>query len=152
MFWLDGSGNVMTSNTTGTLQPWSLPYNILTNDTAAPNTIALAVCAGTAAENTGLDGIRVYYGSASCPSSNSTQCIREVGMDFFENSAQPVWHMWATFPGSDVASGVSCAASNNVNHLYWRDSGSGTLNQLQWNYTAQYDGSGTSWAISECSN
>ncbi|EMC97087.1 hypothetical protein BAUCODRAFT_147252 [Baudoinia panamericana UAMH 10762] len=145
LFYIDGNGNVMTTNTTGS-NPWSVPYNVLTGDSADPDTIALTVCSGTAAQNTGLDGIRVYYGSGSCPGTTSSECIREVGMDFFESS-QPVWHMWGIFPGSDVKSGVSCTLSNNVNHLYFRNTSTSTpvLQQWQWSYVDQYVNHNAAW-------
>ncbi|KAK0858770.1 hypothetical protein LTR03_000195 [Friedmanniomyces endolithicus] len=146
VFFLDSSGDVMTSNTTGS-RPWSTPYNVLTGDSVEPSTNALAVCSATAAQNTGLDGIRVHYGSGSCPGTTSSECIREVGMDFFE-STQPTWHMWATFPGSDVKSGVACAVSNNVNHLYLRNNtNNGLIQQWQWSYTDQYENGDAFWSM-----
>ncbi|KAK0267061.1 hypothetical protein LTR54_017106 [Friedmanniomyces endolithicus] len=111
VFFLDSSGNVTKSNTTGS-QPWSTSYNVPTGDSVDPSTNALAVCSATAAQIIGLDGIRVYYGSGSCPGTTSSECIHEAGMDFFE-STQPTWHMWVTFPGSDVKSGVTSAQSKN---------------------------------------
>lgn len=125
LFYFDSSGNVMTTNTTGS-QAWPTAYNVLTGDSADPNTIALAVCSDTQPEGSGLDGIRVYYGS-------SKGYIQEVGMDFSEGTAQPIWHMWASFNGSDIDGGVSCAVSDNKNHMYLRNS-SGTLQQWQWDY------------------
>lgn len=140
VFWVDASdGSVMTTNTTGT-QPWSVstPYNILTGDTADRETMALAVHSGNADLNQGLSGIRVVYGSSSCSGISDVPCIREVGCDFFENSAQPVWHMWAEHNGSDVKSGVASVITNNVAHVYWRSADNDTLQQWTWDYFKQY--------------
>lgn len=124
-YYLDSNGHVMTTNTTGS-HPWSTPYNILTGDSALPNSPALAVCSDTHSVNTGLDGVRVYYASAK-------GYIREVGFDFSESNT-PIWHMWATFPQSDANSGVSCALSNNVNHMYLRNSSTNQIQQWTWDY------------------
>lgn len=60
IFYLDASGAILTSNTTGD-DSWSQAVSILTDDSAAPNSIALAVSSGT--DPTALNGIRVYYGT-----------------------------------------------------------------------------------------
>jgi len=153
IFYIDASdGSVMTTNTTGT-QPWSVstPYNILTGDTADRETMALAVHSGNADLNQGLSGIRVVYGSSSCGDISDVPCIREVGCDFFENSAQPVWHMWVAHNGSDVKSGVASVITNNVAHVYWRSADNDTLQQWTWDYFKQYQNQpNAGWNLGEC--
>lgn len=55
-------------------------------------------------------------------------------MDFAESSEFPIWHDWATFPGSDATAGVGCAIIDNHNHLYLRNSSTSRLQQWTWDY------------------
>ena len=70
---------------------------------------------------------------------SSTGLIREVGRDFGND---PAWYMWATFPGSDIKSGVATVVSGTVNHLYLVHDSSRILQQWTWDYSVNDD---TSW-------
>lgn len=59
IFYINEIGLVLTTNTTGA-NTWSTPYNCLPTDSAAPDSIALAVVSDT--DENALNGIRVYYG------------------------------------------------------------------------------------------
>jgi hypothetical protein len=61
VFYVDDKGAVMTTNTTQG-STWTTPYNILINDYAAKDSIALAVVSDTKSYGQGLGGVRVYYG------------------------------------------------------------------------------------------
>lgn len=134
---------VTTVNTTAGSN-WSQPYNVLPNATSQPNTLALAAIADT--QTTGLDGIRLYYGEEPLQfeahptdSPGSTDgVIQELGVQFFEQSANPVWHTFALFPDSDPKTGVACVLKNGTNHVYMRNSSTSALQQWQWDY-AQHD-------------
>jgi hypothetical protein len=62
-FFQNSVSMLMVTNKTGT-QPWLVPYGILSNDPAMSDSIALA--AGSDTSLSGLNGIRVYYGSRFC--------------------------------------------------------------------------------------
>ena len=145
VFYLDASGRIMSSNTTG-INNWPTPYNILPSDSAMPGTKALAVCANT--DNSGLNGLRVYFGMSTwqiCSvytltrlASSQNGYIQEVGMNF---NSDP-WTLWAGFAGSDVYSGVASSLWGNLNHLYLVNSTTGALVQWTWDYTVNFN---TSW-------
>lgn len=113
-----------TTNTTGDGN-WSTPYPPVTDQSSLPSTMSLAACADT--NSNALNGIRVYFGS-------SDNLIQEIGMDFSETSGDPIWHVWANFPGSDATAGVGCAIINNHSHMYLRNSSTSRLQQWTWDY------------------
>ncbi|KAF2171139.1 hypothetical protein M409DRAFT_51352 [Zasmidium cellare ATCC 36951] len=124
IFYFDNNGVVSTANTTGNGN-WSTPYQPVTDQSSLPSTMSLAACADTTSN--ALNGIRVYFGS-------SNNLIQEIGMDFSESSGDPIWHVWANFPGSDASAGVGCAIINNHNHMYLRNSSTSRLQQWTWDY------------------
>ena len=64
IFFLDDNGLVLTANTT--TNAWPEAYNILNDDSAAPNTRALAAYSIMEDDaNSNFNGIRVYYGEGS---------------------------------------------------------------------------------------
>ncbi|KAK1044233.1 hypothetical protein LTR74_018322 [Friedmanniomyces endolithicus] len=125
LFFFDGNGLVTTVTTTGG-SDWSEPYNVLPNATSLPNTLALAAIADT--QGIGLNGIRLYYGSTS-------GVIQELGVDFLEQSGNPLWHTFTSFHQSDPSAGVACVLENTTNHVYMRNLSTSTLQQWQWDYT-----------------
>jgi len=134
------NGRISTAKTTGS-GTWPASYQILPQFVSAsqfplatPKSNALAAVADT--QTNALNGIRVYFGSTS-------GAILEVGMDFIaSNMAQPTWHWYQTFNGSDAQSGVASVVVQNRNHLYLRNSTTGALQQLTWNYP-----SGPKWLL-----
>ncbi|KAK4501794.1 hypothetical protein PRZ48_007603 [Zasmidium cellare] len=124
IFYFDNNGVVSTANTTGNGN-WSTPYQPVTDQSSLPSTMSLAACADTTSN--ALNGIRVYFGS-------SNNLIQEIGMDFSESSGDPIWHVWANFPGSDASAGVGCAIINDHNHMYLRNSSTSRLQQWTWDY------------------
>jgi hypothetical protein len=138
LFYFDTNGAILTQNTTGTNGWQGTATSILTGDSADLNSPALAAVAGTANSGSGLDGIRVYYGS-------QLAFIREVGTDFSDSTSNHEWHMWYSFTGSSNEAGVDCVIVNNFNHLYLRNSTTGALQQWQWDYFEQVN---MAWTMS----
>ncbi|TKA68351.1 hypothetical protein B0A55_13041 [Friedmanniomyces simplex] len=124
LFFFDRNGLVTTVNTSGGSN-WSKPYSVLPNATSLPNTLALAAVADT--QSTGLNGIRLYYGS-------TIGVIQELGVQFLEPPENPIWRTFTAFFDSDPDTGVACVLKNGSNHVYMRNSSTSALQQWQWDY------------------
>lgn len=137
IFYFNGNDRLMAANTTDD-EDWHPSYEIPEADPGTPGSMALSVEIDTKTQDTGLDGIRVYY-----PSSIYNR-IQEVGMDFWESETY-IWHSWAYFDRSDANSGVAAAYSNDETHVYMRNATTNRIEEWTWNYYDQYVNEGGGW-------
>lgn len=128
----------MAANTTNE-NVWNTAYQVPETDPATPDSLALSACVDTKAVNAGLSGIRMDYASST------DNRIEETGMDFWE-SEENIWHNWTYFGKSDPASGAACLLTDDVTHLYIRNSSTGAVAQWTWNYYDQYVNGVAGWS------
>lgn len=70
---------------------------------------------------------------------SSLGMIREVGMDFSDSAQRPEWNMWMIFNGTDSTTGVDCALSDSVSHVYLKTRRTRALQQWTWSYVDNID-------------
>jgi hypothetical protein len=120
LFFIDGSGNVCTSNTTNKLEEttvWSSVSRLSSVPAYTGSTAGLAACVDTNPQN--WNGIMLYYG-------DTQSIIRAFGFDFTKPSQG--WIDKTTAFGVaqvDTASGIGCTLGGSLNgqpavNLYWR--------------------------------
>ena len=116
LFYVDGTGRLVTVNASDLNATWGAP-TIITSQTAAPGSPALAACWSFG----NIYGMRVFVGLQG-------GSVSEYMWDFTLNST---WAPSETFAQADPSSGVACTMSGNATdnfvNLYMRDSTTGNL-------------------------